>query len=336
MDTKQVGEITERAKHYIENREYYLLKYIYDKDYELLSRLLCQEIYQSYANCVKEILGTRTLSGKNPLNPFVAAGIGDAIAGPVGAISMGVAAAEKTRQHEENVEQFLKDVAHTEVAAEKLSIIVKKLDEITMRPPQPIYPDNYREELYQKVEEYIKKPICKNPMTELVMSIAKQISGYKDIDTIYSKLENAITNQTARHDYIQAKNALDYGSYFCVGEKELEAIEYLKQLPSSFPEYESITSMLKQVKRRVVVFILTYLLAISLAFAVPILAPKYDAPLVYLSLFTTTLGTVFLFKGNRYMDESVKKEYTLLMGIGFACMIVSILIFISQIIYFYS
>lgn len=100
-----------------------------DEDKEIVNHLI-NELATSYNKWVLEVLGTQEM-GKKPLNPYVAAGIGNAVAGVGGAIVMGVAAQNENIQYQERLNEFNKQLASIATAEQKVEYLVNKIHDIT-------------------------------------------------------------------------------------------------------------------------------------------------------------------------------------------------------------
>ena len=112
-------------------RDYYLKKYRNDAEYKKLEMAL-YELPDAYNRWAQQILSTPG-TGKAPMNPFVAAGIGNAVAGIGGAIVMGASAENQQNKYNERVEQFNRNLASIRSWGEKVAFLTDEIESITSR-----------------------------------------------------------------------------------------------------------------------------------------------------------------------------------------------------------
>ena len=331
MNVNEITEIMQRAKYYVDNRDYYLFYYLFDIEYDLLNEAL-DKMVSAYHRCVQGILGT-TIVGKPPVNAFTAAGIGNAIGGIYGALSMGVTAANEQIKYEERLEQFKKDYKALTNSGLQLKFLVDTADQITSRQPQPIYPDDFREIYYQKIKKISEGRILTTPTTQHAIKIAKELSGYKDFEEIYNRLNNTYTKNKFEEDLIALMNE-SIEHKFPISEKEMKYIDYFRNMPD-ISEHKEVVYVLRQTKRRNAIEMIICFVGFPLLVAAPLLSIMIS-PKILVSLITTLFGIGALRDHNSYNSIKEPSEYVnkdrVFRILGIAGLIISILLIIIIII----
>ena len=120
--------LMKRAKSLCDRRNQILSDFKNNVDYEKL-KIALDVLPSAYNRWAQEILAA-PMVGKKPMNPFVAAGIGDSIAGLGGAVMMGVAAQNENNKYEERLALFKSQLARINVSGDKVAFLVDEIETI--------------------------------------------------------------------------------------------------------------------------------------------------------------------------------------------------------------
>lgn len=110
-----------------------LSRYGNDKDYYKLE-LALNELCISNNKCLQNILSAPTID-KKPMDTFIAAGIGNTIAGTGGAIVMGASAYDKNQKWEKQVTEFNKHLSKINSTEDQVAYLAREIHMIIDRSP---------------------------------------------------------------------------------------------------------------------------------------------------------------------------------------------------------
>lgn len=190
-------ELMNTAKNYCDSSQAYLARYKNDIEYPILKDAL-RELPTAYNKWLIEILGA-PMVGKAPMNPYVAAGIGNAVAGLGGAVIMGVDAQKKMNAYNDAVESFNKQLFSIKSAGERVAFLVDEIGRIVIRAPKEVFYDD------QKIEGMILEEICNSKDQSISESVFKSDSKWKRFEN--GELDRALNclleKQYIKKDYKQ-------------------------------------------------------------------------------------------------------------------------------------
>lgn len=193
-------ELKHYAKRFCDNSQDYLEEYRNDVDYRILENAL-KELPIAFNKWQIELLNSATIASTiktPPLNPFVAAGIGNAIAGVGGAVIMGVGAQKRMDSYTDTVELFNRYLASVKTAGEKVAILVDEIGKIVNRPLMTM------DEAYHRAISGMHDGATSMELQESILLFEKIISQY-DCRERHDECINRL-NETIRREENEAAN----------------------------------------------------------------------------------------------------------------------------------
>ena len=128
---ESISSLIKKTKALCDKSDYYLEKYKNDVEYEKLKTAFV-ELCIAYNRMAQQILATPTL-GRRPVDPFVAAGIGNGLAGPAAGVVMGLSAQDKMNTYNDNLAQFNSNLAKIGTCEQKCLYLYDEITAIISR-----------------------------------------------------------------------------------------------------------------------------------------------------------------------------------------------------------
>lgn len=166
----------------IKNETLYQISYIGDTAFSKLHKAY-HEFAVTYNLYAQQILSTPMLS-KKPVNPVIAAAIGNGIAGIAGGVMMGVNAYNSNVRYNNDVAEFSRNLSRIDSSADKLAFIVQEIVNILQHSPNLYFRDADKEEYYSYICDLLDDKKRKWNINE-IKTLRERIEAlipYKDLD----------------------------------------------------------------------------------------------------------------------------------------------------------